>query len=163
MEPIDRIQRRLLREIGLSEIEALQHFRLAPLPTRRDIAMLGLLHRISLGKAPPQLACLFPLAPVVPRRFRALTRLHRIVQRHSRQFLERPAHTDCFKRSLFGLVSSYNLLPQSIVDIQTVSGFQSRLQSAVLRAANNGVENWALLLSQRWLCRQAEFQRLFDE
>ena len=41
---IDAMQRRFLRECGLSDEDALLHFNLAPLETRRDIAMLGLIH-----------------------------------------------------------------------------------------------------------------------
>ena len=51
LEPVDRVQRRLLRELGLSEVDALLNFRLAPLPSRRDIAMLGFLHKVTLGSA----------------------------------------------------------------------------------------------------------------
>ena len=46
---IDAVQRRFLRECGLSDEEALLHFNLAPLETRLDIAMLGLIHRSVLG------------------------------------------------------------------------------------------------------------------
>ncbi len=62
LDPIDRVQRRLLRELGLSELEAFERYKLAPLETRRHIAILGLLHRISLGLAPKQLSDLFPPA-----------------------------------------------------------------------------------------------------
>ena len=62
LEPVDRVQRRLLRELGMSEVEALLNFRLAPLPSRRDMAMLGALHKVTLGLAPPQLAAFFPRA-----------------------------------------------------------------------------------------------------
>ena len=55
LECIDRVQRRFLREVGLSESEALHRFKLAPLPARRDMAMLGLLHRVCHGTAPSPL------------------------------------------------------------------------------------------------------------
>ena len=38
---IEAVQRRFLRECGLSEEEALLHFNLAPLETQRDIAIAG--------------------------------------------------------------------------------------------------------------------------
>ena len=54
---IDAIQKRFLRECGLTEEDALVFFNLAPLETRRDIAMLGLIQRTVLGSetrlAPP--------------------------------------------------------------------------------------------------------------
>ena len=60
LDELDRVQRRFLRSIGVTELEALTEYRLAPLSARRDIAMLGLLHRVSHGLAPRPLAALFP-------------------------------------------------------------------------------------------------------
>ena len=60
------MQRRFLRALGFPEIEALEQFRLAPLPCRRDMAMLGALHRITLGDAPSQLAELFHIVRTFP-------------------------------------------------------------------------------------------------
>ena len=48
-----------LRDIGIDEITALVTFHLAPLATRRDIAMLGLIHRTILGKGPSQFNAFF--------------------------------------------------------------------------------------------------------
>ena len=56
---IDRVQRLFLREIGLCDVEALLDYRLAPWDVRRDIAMLGLLHRVNLGLVSEQMADLF--------------------------------------------------------------------------------------------------------
>ncbi len=58
LDKVDRVQRRLLRELNLDEVEGLLDFRLAPLPSRRDMSMLGTLHKMTLGIAPPQLAAL---------------------------------------------------------------------------------------------------------
>ena len=46
---VDRVQGRFLRAVGLTEEEALLNFRLAPLGTRRCMAILGFLHRVVLG------------------------------------------------------------------------------------------------------------------
>ena len=43
-------------EVGVDEVTALAEFHLAPLQVRRDIAMLGLIHRTALGKGPPPFA-----------------------------------------------------------------------------------------------------------
>ena len=161
LETIDRIQRRLLRELDIDEVEAFERYKLAPLQTRRDIGMLGLLHRISLGLAPAQLCDLFPKDDAVRRGHVFGTRLSSFVQRHDRQFLDRDSHTETFRRSVFGLVSSYNLLPQEIVDISTVKMFQQRLQKSVLKAALAGVDGWQYVLSGSVIRRQVEFQRLF--
>ena len=60
-------------------------------------------------------------------------------------------------------VWSYNLLPQSMVDMSSVKGFQRLLQLAVLKAARSNVENWSRLLSGKVLRRQVEFQQLFED
>ena len=49
----DGVQTKLLREMGLSDEDALSKFHLAPLTSRRDMAMLGLIHRTVLGMGPP--------------------------------------------------------------------------------------------------------------
>ena len=63
LQKVDAIQDRFLREAGVSTVEALMHFNLAPLSMRRDIAMLGMLHRAKLGIGPPQLCTLFKKMP----------------------------------------------------------------------------------------------------
>ena len=60
---LDRLHDSFLREIGLSREEALIHFNLAPLSMRRDIALLGLLHRSAIGSGPPQFRGLFKRMP----------------------------------------------------------------------------------------------------
>ena len=51
---LDCVQDSFLRELGLSSEDALLHFNLAPLSMRRDIALLGVLHRAAIGSGPPQ-------------------------------------------------------------------------------------------------------------
>lgn len=45
LAPLDAFQQKFLRELCISEEDALLHFNLQPLSSRRDIAMLGLIHR----------------------------------------------------------------------------------------------------------------------
>ena len=52
LDHIDRVQRRFLRSVGVSELEALTKYKLAPLPAREDMAMLSLLRRVCHGIAP---------------------------------------------------------------------------------------------------------------
>ena len=49
LRPVDQILRSFLRQLGVSGMAALVHFNLAPLSSRRDIPMLGLIHRTLLG------------------------------------------------------------------------------------------------------------------
>ena len=45
LHAIDGVQARFLRDMGVTAIKALLDFNLAPLGSRRDIAMLGLIQR----------------------------------------------------------------------------------------------------------------------
>ena len=65
LDRVKRVQRRLLRELCLTELDALLRHRLAPLPSQRDIAMLPVLHKVVLSLAPPQLAAFFPFQGVI--------------------------------------------------------------------------------------------------
>ena len=157
---LDRVQDRFLDELGMTPVTALRDFSLAPLTTRRDIAMLGFLHRVVNGLAPGPLASLFPRA--VARRFPRDVRGESY--RHSRQLLDRCDGTQppCFERSVFGPVYSYNLLPQRLVDIAEVSKFQRELQRAVRYAEASSIQNWQDILSNG--CRRLsirQFQALF--
>ena len=59
LKKLDCIQDRMLKAAGVSEEEALTHFNLAPLSTRRGMALLGLIHRTTLGKGPHRFGELF--------------------------------------------------------------------------------------------------------
>ena len=101
---IDAVQRRFLRECALSDEDALLHFNLAPLQTRRDIAMLGLIHRSVLGCGPRHFANMFLTSPPS------------VSQKHDKQLLSHrsPRHLQILSRSALGLVDVYNLLPQVV-------------------------------------------------
>ncbi len=47
-------QTRLVKDIGVDEVAAIIEFCLAPLCVRRNIAMLGVIHRTALGEGPDQ-------------------------------------------------------------------------------------------------------------
>ena len=49
---LDAVQSKFLRDIGVDDVTAIASFNLAPLAVRRDIAMLGVIHRTVLGKGP---------------------------------------------------------------------------------------------------------------
>ena len=54
IQRLDRVQERFLEKIGLPVDAALHEFNLAPLHSRRDIAMLGVIHRSALGRGARQ-------------------------------------------------------------------------------------------------------------
>ena len=157
LRPLDRVQERLLREIGVSAEEALFRYRLAPLRSRRDMAMLGLLHRIVLGQAPPQLIELFPRSGL---NSQPPTRLG--FRRHTFQLVQPAFRTDVLQRSVFGLTVVYNLLPPEVVACSSVKIFQRWLQYALRNAANQRIDNWDAIFSPRLRpIRDLYFQRLF--
>ena len=140
LDDVDSIQRRFLNEVGITEINALLYFNLAPLKTRRDIAMLGVIHRASVGKGPEQLQKLFPPAePVGRRSARIASNLHT----RQRELLIENTQLGVIERSAFGLVRIYNMLPQHLVDSTDVSIFQAKLQDIVKIRARSACVDWA--------------------
>ena len=142
---VDHVQEVLLREFGLTAEGALLNHRLAPLNTRRDCAMLGVIHRTVLGLGPPQFMAWFPLAPPV---VRPATRLND--RRHNKQVIDfcNGNHSAVLARSALGLVREYNLLPQWVVNAPTVKKFQRRLQALVHNEALRGSLSWSRCLAR---------------
>ena len=131
---LDAVQTRFLKDIGVDEVTALIEFRLAPLCVHRHIAMLGLIHRTTLGKGPDQFQDFFKRDP------------------QGYGTLRDPRHackSPLIKRSAFGLVAIYNMLPPSVVEIKSVSAFQKRLQEVIVTYAASGHTQWAEVLSPR--------------
>jgi hypothetical protein len=161
LSALDRVQQRFLEALDISAETALFELRLAPLTTRRDIAMLGLIHRIVVGKAPSQFFSVVRLAsrPSFPRSFRDPGR------RHNKQLHDPTCGSErgLLKRSWLRLVYTYNLLPQRIVDLSSVSRFQGALQGAVGKAMRSDLPGWESILRNG--VRQLtviEFQSMFD-
>ena len=104
LKQIDDVQARFLRQINVSEESAFMHFNLAPLTARRDIAILGCIHRAARQRGPPSLWQFFRRnpAPHVSFAWRA--------QRHSFQIVEWPRGTDLqiMRRSALGMIQMYN-------------------------------------------------------
>ena len=48
LQPLDDVLKKFLKDLGISFKDAILHFNLAPLSTRRDIATLGIIHRAIL-------------------------------------------------------------------------------------------------------------------
>ena len=156
---LDRVQHRLLRELQLSEDDALFYHNLAPLRARRDIAMLGLLHRRVLGQVSLQLTALFPFQQTPLDRYS--TRL--ASSRHPFQLEEPRFHTNVFRRSIFGLTVIYNLLPYHVIQAASVKRFQHLLQAALKSAFNIGMISWQSLFSPADRpCDAFTFQRCFE-
>ena len=52
-----------------------------------------------------------------------------------------------FLRSIFGLICVYNLLPQYVVDCETVTKFQSELTFLAKSRCRNGCSDWHLIFN----------------
>ena len=134
LEPVDAVQKRFLKELGLTDVSALLEFNLAPLTTRRDIAMLGVIHRAVLKKGPQQFWTLFPTTGAGERKVREA---------------DLGKGKALLKRSLLGLVPIYNRLPEEVVSAATTQEFQRRLQLLGKDWATAGCEQWEAGLSPR--------------
>ena len=146
LHSIDCIQEKMLREVGVTNVDALLKFHLAPLNARRDMAMLGLIHRCVLGLGPEQFREFFKMkaSSAHPDGRNTLTRHNLQVETHRNgKFL------DMLKWSVLGLVDIYNLLPQNVVNAKTVRLFQRRLQDMLREVAKNENAQWGNLFSPR--------------
>ena len=147
MQPVENVQTKYLQRLGISESDALFHFHLAPLSSRRDMAMLGLIHRMLLGRGPAQFRRFFFLekAPTSRVRTRSASRCHfRRVHEHVDG-----SHLEVVKRSALGLTNVYNMLPAEVVQVESVSAFQRQLQDMLKNVASGQDDSWARLLSPR--------------
>ena len=132
---LDAVQSKFLNDIGVDEVAALVEFHLAPLSTRRDIAILGLIHRTTLGKGPPQFQKYFK------------QHRHNLTLHDPRS----DSNSPLIQRSALGLVAIYNMLPLSCRSARSVSAFQKSLQEIVTKYAVSGYPQWSDVFSPR-LC-----------
>ena len=131
---LDRLQDSFLKELGITREAALMDFNLAPLATRRDIAMLGLLHRAAIGEGPSQFREHFKRRP-------NSLQLEDILATQKASAL--------MKRSIWGQVKVYNSL-RGALQCSTVKDFQWMLQERAKRvAAKKLADDWATLYSPR--------------
>ena len=146
LRPLNNVQTNFLGRLGISELEALMEFNLAPLAARRDIAMLGVIHRAALRQGPAQLWKFFQLDGNLRR---SPTRL--AARRHQRQLVEhrKGRFLEILRRSALGLVGVYNLLPAEVVAEATVKDFQGELQRVLKERAVEGCEDWKETFSPR--------------
>ena len=139
----DRLQEKFLQEINMDEASGFLECNFAPPSLRRNIGILGLLQKRVLGKAHPIFQELLPYHRDV---FGSLRQ-----NEHSKQLychtLDVNGQYMLHRRSIFGMVSVYNRLPQSFVDCHTVSCFQKQLTMKARAACEHGDPNWKSLFS----------------
>ena len=143
---VDDVQSRFITQLELSEEAAFMHFNLAPLSVRRDISILGVIHRAALRKGPPELWKFFRRE--VSHSYR---RSVRFSHRHSRCLIEWAAgsNLEIMRRSALGMIRVYNLLPEELVDKVDLKEFQRGLTQLVRDRVTAGDHRWRFLLSPR--------------
>ena len=147
LDPLDRVQDHFVKEINLTAEMAFIEYNLAPLSTRRDIAMLGLIFKCVHGQAHQDLQHLFPLSEMPAHGYPTRLKEHR----HEFQLKEDRVGTKhaLLRRSVFGLTRVWNRLPREAVAAKTVTDMQKCLTSIVRAACRHGASDWAHLLSPR--------------
>ena len=136
----------------MSKIGALNIHKLAPLAVRRDIAMLGLIHRTVLGRGPEQFRTIFRADARAGTEGTGKHRLQILPMKDDFSDFVLPGSRPAkyIEYSAHGLIKIYNLLPAEIVEASScVPSFQSALQKLVLCRANGGRSDWELTLSPR--------------
>jgi hypothetical protein len=144
-EKIDQVQRHFLDKLQVSVEKAFLDFNFAPTKLRRNIAILGLLHKRVLGLCHPSYDKLLPWYSQHFSSPRAVG--------HNKQlyghWLEATQHRTLFRNSIFGMIDIYNNLPQYVVDAQSVSAFQGLLtKMAKTRCQRNDVD-WESSFARR--------------
>ena len=145
LDKIAQVQRSFLTKLELSEKQAFLEFNFAPTDLRRNIAILGALHKRVLGLCHPSFVKLLPW--------------HRdrfpedSSDGHDKKLyghrLEAKFHPALFSRSIFAMIDIYNVLPQYVVDAASVSIFQHRLTDIARRRCEMDVPAWADSFNRR--------------
>ena len=119
---------------------------MAPLVSRRDIGMVGVLFKCAHLSAHPDMLELFRRAPAAaPARHntRLLSRRHYL----QLEMLADGHARAAVSRSLFGLVKVWNALPACAVECKSVSAFQSWLARQSRAACTQDIARWKFLFS----------------
>ena len=146
LDVLDKVQQTFLRRLEFTEETALVRYNLAPLSSRRDMAMLGVVHRTVLGEGPPHFRkWFFPAEETHSYPTRLQTNAHR---RQLHDYLD-GSHSALLQRSALGLPRVYNRLPANVVQCSSVKTFQRELQTLLKKAAEEGELNWATRFSPR--------------
>ena len=144
LEKVSQVQRNFLTKLGLSEQEAFLEHNFVPVTLRRNIAILGLLHKRVLGQCHAAFDRLLPFA---------YTRLDFRGFGHNKQLYghwhEAIHYRSLFDKSIFKMVDIYNNLPQYVVDVANIADFQHTLTDKVRERCQQGNLFWSQSFSAR--------------
>jgi hypothetical protein len=152
LSKLDRIQASFVRDLSLTEEMAFLDFNFAPLCLRRDIGILGFIHKRVIGICHAGIKKLLPFSGIDNRNHskQLLTQSENIVTRHG-----------LYYQSIYGYVHIYNRLPESLVIIGTVKDFQVALTKMVRRRCTHA---WDPFWRRAWSdCPQAHTTLTFLE
>ena len=119
-------------------------YNLAPLKSRRDMAMLGLIHKTVLGQAHPDFSKFFRLS-FEPRSGRTRSQNNR--HAYTLQDDRISSELEVWRRSAAGLIPTYNRLPENVVMTESVQAFQRSLQNILKVEVKNNNLDWQSLFS----------------
>ena len=146
LDKIDGVQNHFLRQLDVTSEQAYLEFNFAPPSLRRNIAALGFLHKRVLGQCHRNLIQLLPLWADRFSEPRG--------RGHSRQLYAHWVEIKCWRslwnRSIFGMVDTYNDLPQHVVDAPSVSTFQAYLNHIARTRCQQGEAAWAASFCSRY-------------
>ena len=143
LQPLDNVQTKFINNLHMTECEAFLNFNLAPLCLRRDIAMLGFIHKVNLPNAHPDIMALFPKQPIT----NANPNGKRLWNRFT--FIAQPQYPATLQRSIFALVRIYNDLPHDIHLLSSVSEFQSAFTKLARTQCELDSPTWHTMFSPR--------------
>ena len=130
---LDDMQKSFLHQLHLTEAVGFLDFNFAPPCLRRDIGMLGFLHKRVLGQCHVAIQRLLPFIDPAPLWHNKQLDTH---------MLECVARPILFNRSLFGMVAVYNRLSQEMVDFDSVQKFQTNLTRLAKVKCAAGSSRW---------------------
>ena len=126
-----------MQELELTDEEAFVKYNFAPLSLRRRIGILGFIHQCTLQECHPTLPRLLPM-PVQTKTI--ATYLH--TMQVDPQLSRVSSRSALYFRSLYHFVLIYNRLPQELVNLDSVSAFQSQLTKFAKLRADRGETTW---------------------
>ena len=135
----------------ITEASAFIDYNFAPPCLRRDVAILGLIHKRALGLAHVAYEQLLPFAPLSwyslprPPQHNKQLNIHRdlCIYKHN-----------MFNRSIFGMVDVYNRLSQRMVNYDSVKSFQSELTKIAKQRCARGEATWKTTFSCEGFAQQ---------
>ena len=142
LEPLDLLQTKFLHSIGVSIADALLTYNLAPLGTRRDMALLGLIHKCAIGGGPPHFKQFFSRAA-------GTTMLLNPYSQPPFVFGPFRRTSALLTNSAVGLIPVYNSLAEFQRRAETVPDFQGYLQEYIKSQCRIGLVRWDKSLCPR--------------